>query len=189
MNIHEYQAKGVLTKFGVPGAARRSRVRVDEAVKGAHDSRGSGLGRGEGSDPCRGRGKAGGVKVVKSIDDVKKEATANLGSTWSRTRPARKAKKVNRPLRRRRAQQSTRSLPGRLLDRETSRGRHRRADGRRYGHRGSRAQNSRKDSDFPVDPATELCRITAAGGTDAEADRRSRQADRGNCCPSSMRRS
>ena len=43
-----------------------------------------------------GRGKAGGVKVVKSIDDVKKEATRILGSTLVTHQTGPKGKQVNR---------------------------------------------------------------------------------------------
>src|SRR5207302_402243 len=43
-----------------------------------------------------GRGKAGGVKVVKSIDDVKKEATRLLGSTLVTHQTGPKGKQVNR---------------------------------------------------------------------------------------------
>ena len=43
-----------------------------------------------------GRGKAGGVKVVKSIDDVKKEATRMLGSTLVTHQTGPRARRVNR---------------------------------------------------------------------------------------------
>ena len=80
MNIHEYQAKAVLREFGVP---------VPRGFAGVH-GRGGGEGARQLGGPvwvvkaqihAGGRGKAGGVKVVKSIDDVQKEAERLLGST------------------------------------------------------------------------------------------------------------
>jgi succinyl-CoA synthetase beta subunit len=80
MNIHEYQAKAVLRDFGVPTPRGFPAFSVEEAAKAATDL----------ATPvvvvkaqihAGGRGKAGGVKVVKSIDDVKKEAKRLLGST------------------------------------------------------------------------------------------------------------
>ena len=40
-----------------------------------------------------GRGKGGGVKVAKSLDDVRARATTSWACGWSRTRPARKARR------------------------------------------------------------------------------------------------
>src|ERR1044071_4613302 len=95
MNIHEYQAKGVLKKFGVPVPRGVPAMSVDEAVKGAQELGGP-VWVVKAQIHAGGRGKAGGVKVVKSIDDVKKEAARILGSTLvtPQTRP--KGKVVNR---------------------------------------------------------------------------------------------
>jgi succinyl-CoA synthetase beta subunit len=80
MNIHEYQAKGVLREFGVPVPKGFPAFTVDEAVKGAQQLPGP-VWVVKAQIHAGGRGKAGGVKVVKSIDDVKKEAARLLGST------------------------------------------------------------------------------------------------------------
>ncbi len=72
MNIHEYQAKAVLREFGVPVPRGVPAFNVDEAVKGAHELGGP-VWVVKAQIHAGGRGKAGGVKVVKSIDDVKKE--------------------------------------------------------------------------------------------------------------------
>jgi succinyl-CoA synthetase beta subunit len=80
MNIHEYQAKEVLKNFGVPVPRGIPAFNVDEAVKAAQDLGGP-VWVVKAQIHAGGRGKAGGVKVVKSIDDVKKEATRLLGST------------------------------------------------------------------------------------------------------------
>jgi succinyl-CoA synthetase beta subunit len=80
MNIHEYQAKELLRRFGVPtpqGAVARS---VEEAVAVAKT-----LGPGKlvvkAQIHAGGRGKAGGVKVVDGVDGVRKAAAAILGMT------------------------------------------------------------------------------------------------------------
>jgi succinyl-CoA synthetase beta subunit len=80
MNIHEYQAKGVLREFGVPVPRGIPAFTVDEAEKAAKELGGP-VWVVKAQIHAGGRGKAGGVKVVKSIDDVKKEAARLLGST------------------------------------------------------------------------------------------------------------
>src|SRR5215472_7810824 len=79
MNIHEYQAKAVLREFGVPVPRGIPAMSVDEAVKAAHELGGP-VWVVKAQIHAGGRGKAGGVKVVKSIDDVKREAERLLGS-------------------------------------------------------------------------------------------------------------
>jgi succinyl-CoA synthetase beta subunit len=79
MNIHEYQAKAVLKEFGVPVPRGVPAFTVEEAVKGAQ-SLGGPVYVVKAQIHAGGRGKAGGVKVVKSTDDVKKEAQRLLGS-------------------------------------------------------------------------------------------------------------
>src|SRR6266478_5378598 len=80
MNIHEYQAKAVLREFGVPVPRGIPAMSVDEAVKAANDLGGP-VWVVKAQIHAGGRGKAGGVKVVKSVNDVKREAERLLGST------------------------------------------------------------------------------------------------------------
>ena len=80
MNIHEYQAKAVLREFGVPTPRGIAAFAVEEAEKAAKDLGGP-VWVVKAQIHAGGRGKAGGVKVVKSIDDVKREAARLLGST------------------------------------------------------------------------------------------------------------
>ena len=80
MNIHEYQAKAVLREFGVPTPRGIAAFSVEEAEKAAKDLGGP-VWVVKAQIHAGGRGKAGGVKVVKSIDDVKREAARLLGST------------------------------------------------------------------------------------------------------------
>jgi len=95
MNIHEYQAKAVLKEFGVPVPRGVPAFTVDEALKGAKELGGP-VWVVKAQIHAGGRGKAGGVKVVKSIDDVKKESTRILGSTLVTHQTGPKGKQVNR---------------------------------------------------------------------------------------------
>src|SRR5436190_4258670 len=95
MNIHEYQAKAVLAKFGVPVAHGLPAFSVDEAIKGAK-ALGGPVYVVKAQIHAGGRGKAGGVKVVKSIEDVEKEAKRLLGSTLVTHQTGPKGKVVNR---------------------------------------------------------------------------------------------
>jgi succinyl-CoA synthetase beta subunit len=95
MNIHEYQAKAVLREFGVPVPRGCPAFSVDEAVKGAQEL-GSPVVVVKAQIHAGGRGKAGGVKVVKSIDDVRKEAERLLGSVLVTKQTGAKGKQVNR---------------------------------------------------------------------------------------------
>ena len=80
MNIHEYQAKEVLRGFGVPVPNGKAAFTVEEAVAAAKDLPGP-VWVVKAQIHAGGRGKGGGVKVVKSIEDVKKEAQRMLGMT------------------------------------------------------------------------------------------------------------
>jgi succinyl-CoA synthetase beta subunit len=95
MNIHEYQAKAVLRGFGVPVPKGIPAFDVDEAVKAA-DQLGGPVWVVKAQIHAGGRGKAGGVKVVKSVDDVKKEAARLLGSTLITHQTGPRGKQVNR---------------------------------------------------------------------------------------------
>ncbi|MFL6806538.1 MAG: ADP-forming succinate--CoA ligase subunit beta, partial [Xanthobacteraceae bacterium] len=80
MNVHEYQAKTVLGGFGVPVPRGIAAFSVDEAVKAAQDLGGP-VYVVKAQIHAGGRGKAGGVKVVKSIDEVRQAAERMLGAT------------------------------------------------------------------------------------------------------------
>jgi succinyl-CoA synthetase beta subunit len=78
MNIHEYQAKELLKGYGVTVLAGYPAMTVDEAVKAAEKLPGP-VWVVKSQIHAGGRGKGGGVKVVKSVADVKAEATRMLG--------------------------------------------------------------------------------------------------------------
>ena len=80
MNIHEHQAKALLAEYGVPVPRGKAVFSVDDAVAAAREL---------GGPVCvvkaqihaGGRGKAGGVKVVQSQDQVAEVAASILGKT------------------------------------------------------------------------------------------------------------
>ncbi|HEY5239456.1 MAG TPA: ADP-forming succinate--CoA ligase subunit beta [Rhizomicrobium sp.] len=78
MNIHEYQAKEVLRGFGVPVPRGKAAFTVDEAVAAAKELPGP-VWVVKAQIHAGGRGKGGGVKVVKSLEAVKTEAERILG--------------------------------------------------------------------------------------------------------------
>jgi succinyl-CoA synthetase beta subunit len=80
MNIHEYQAKDVLRGFGAPVPRGKPAFSVAEAVAAAKELGGP-VWVVKAQIHAGGRGKGGGVKVVKSIEDVEKEAKRMLGMT------------------------------------------------------------------------------------------------------------
>ncbi|HHW97093.1 MAG: ADP-forming succinate--CoA ligase subunit beta [Myxococcota bacterium] len=80
MNIHEYQAKGVFAQFGVWVPRGNVAHTAEEAVEIARRLGGS-VYVVKAQIHAGGRGKAGGVKVCKSLDEVFEAATKILGST------------------------------------------------------------------------------------------------------------
>lgn len=80
MNIHEYQAKQVLKNYGVPVPSGHVAFSADEAVAAA-EKLGGPVYVVKAQIHAGGRGKGGGVKVVKSLDDVRAEAERMLGMT------------------------------------------------------------------------------------------------------------
>jgi succinyl-CoA synthetase beta subunit len=90
MNVHEYQAKQLLKGFGVPVASGSPAFSPAEAVKAAQGLPGlvwvvkaqihaGGRGKGKFKEPAA--GDKGGVRIVKSVDEVKAAAEQMLGRT------------------------------------------------------------------------------------------------------------
>ncbi len=78
MKIHEYQAKEVLRRFGVATPRGVPCFTVDEAVAAAR-SLGGKVWVVKAQIHAGGRGKGGGVKLARTIDEVKQHASAILG--------------------------------------------------------------------------------------------------------------
>jgi len=80
MNVHEYQGKEILRNYGVATPRGIACFSVDEAVKAA-ETLGGKVWVVKAQIHAGGRGKGGGVKVAKSIDEVRNYATDILGMT------------------------------------------------------------------------------------------------------------
>ena len=78
MKIHEYQAKEILRQFGVPVPRGIAAFTVQEAVEAAQKLGGS-VWVVKAQIHAGGRGKGGGVKLARSIDEVKQLAGEILG--------------------------------------------------------------------------------------------------------------
>ncbi|WP_201024960.1 ATP-grasp domain-containing protein, partial [Ferroacidibacillus organovorans] len=79
MNIHEYQAKSVLKRYGVSVPEGTVAFTVEEAVKAAEAFNGKAVVKAQ--IHAGGRGKAGGVKLARSMDEVRAHANEILGKT------------------------------------------------------------------------------------------------------------
>ena len=105
MNIHEYQAKELLAKFGVPVPAGFAALTVDEAVEASKKLPGPlyvvkaqihAGGRGKGKFKELGPNAKGGVRLAKTEDEVRAAATDMLGNTLVTIQTGEHGKQVNR---------------------------------------------------------------------------------------------
>lgn len=78
MKIHEYQGKEILKQYGVAVPKGKVAFSVDEAVKAAQEIGGS-VWVVKAQIHAGGRGKGGGVKLARSIDEVRQRASEILG--------------------------------------------------------------------------------------------------------------
>ena len=105
MNIHEYQAKAVLAAFGAPVSAGKPAFTPDEAVAAAKALPGPlwvvksqihAGGRGKGKFKEASAGDKGGVRLARSIEEVREFATQMLGATLVTVQTGPAGKQVNR---------------------------------------------------------------------------------------------
>ncbi len=105
MNIHEYQAKAVLKEFGVPVSNGRAIMQASEAESAAKALGGPlwviksqihAGGRGKGKFKEASAGEKGGVRLAKSLDEVKQFAKEMLGNTLVTIQTGPHGKQVNR---------------------------------------------------------------------------------------------
>jgi succinyl-CoA synthetase beta subunit len=105
MNIHEYQAKELLAKYGVPVPAGFAAMSVEEAVEAAGKLPGPlwvvkaqihAGGRGKGKFKELGPDAKGGVRLARSIDEVRDNAAEMLGKTLVTVQTGPHGKQVQR---------------------------------------------------------------------------------------------
>jgi succinyl-CoA synthetase beta subunit len=97
MNIHEYQGKEILRKYGVKVPNGKVAFTVEEAVEAAKEL-GTAVCVVKAQIHAGGRGKAGGVKVAKNLDEVRTYATEILGKTLITHQTGPEGKEVKRLL-------------------------------------------------------------------------------------------
>ena len=120
MNIHEYQGKEILRKYGVSVPNGKVAFTVEEAVEAAKEL---------GTEVCvvkaqihaGGRGKAGGVKVAKNLEEVRTYANEILGKTLVTHQTGPEGKEVKRLLIEEGCDIKKEYYVGLVLDRATSR--------------------------------------------------------------------
>jgi succinyl-CoA synthetase beta subunit len=120
MNIHEHQAKAVLARFGVPVPRGQAVFSADEAVAAA-EALGGPVWVVKAQIHAGGRGKGGGVKVVKSLEAVRAEAERMLGMTLVTHQTGPKGRLVRRLYIEEGAAIARELYLSLLVDRETSR--------------------------------------------------------------------
>jgi succinyl-CoA synthetase beta subunit len=95
MNIHEYQAKGLMGKFGVAVPRGAVAYTAAEAVEAARSLGGSAWAV-KAQIHAGGRGKAGGIKLARSLEDVASAAGALLGRNLVTHQTGPQGKEINR---------------------------------------------------------------------------------------------
>ena len=105
MNIHEYQAKELLARYGIAVPAGHAATTVEEALAGARQLPGPlyvvkaqihAGGRGKGKFKELGPDAKGGVRLAKSLEDVETNAREMLGNTLVTIQTGEDGKEVNR---------------------------------------------------------------------------------------------
>ncbi len=120
MNIHEYQGKELLRKYGVSVPNGRVAFSVDEAVEAAKEL-GTDVVVVKAQIHAGGRGKAGGVKVAKNLEEARTYAEEILGKTLVTHQTGPEGKEVKRLLIEEGCDIKKEYYVGLVLDRATSR--------------------------------------------------------------------
>ncbi|MBK6445687.1 MAG: ADP-forming succinate--CoA ligase subunit beta [Bacteroidetes bacterium] len=101
MNIHEYQGKSILKSFGVgiqEGIVAETPEQAVDAAKELNKTTGTSWWVVKAQIHAGGRGKGGGVKLAKSLDEVKERATAIIGMNLVTPQTGPEGKKVSKVL-------------------------------------------------------------------------------------------
>ncbi|KIL50455.1 malate--CoA ligase subunit beta [Jeotgalibacillus alimentarius] len=120
MNIHEYQGKELLRKYGVSVPRGYVAFTPKEAVEAAKEL-GSAVTVVKAQIHAGGRGKAGGVKIAKSLDEVRTYAKELLGKTLVTHQTGPEGKEIKRLLIEEGCDIKKEYYVGLVLDRATSR--------------------------------------------------------------------
>ena len=144
MKIHEYQGKEILRKYGVATPRGVPCFRVDEAVHAARKLGGT-VWVVKAQIHAGGRGKGGGVKLARSLDEVKNLASQILGMQLVTHQTGPEGQKVRRLLIEEGADIKKELYVGMVVDRGHAAGVPDGVPRRRHGHRGGRRQAPGED--------------------------------------------
>ncbi|MDH3252578.1 MAG: ADP-forming succinate--CoA ligase subunit beta [Ignavibacteria bacterium] len=97
MKVHEYQGKDILKQYGVPVPQGRVAFSIEQAVEVAREL-GSSVWVVKAQIHAGGRGKGGGVKLARSLDEVRENASRILGMTLVTHQTGPQGKEVKRLL-------------------------------------------------------------------------------------------
>ena len=120
MKIHEYQGKEIFRKYGVPTPRGFPAFSVDEALEAA-SKLGGGVWVVKAQIHAGGRGKGGGVKIAKSLEEVRKLASSILGMQLKTHQTGPEGQKVRRLLIEEGADIKKELYVGMVVDRGTQR--------------------------------------------------------------------
>jgi len=120
MKVHEYQAKEILRQYGVATPRGKACFSVDEAVAAAEELGGK-MWVVKAQIHAGGRGKGGGVKVARSLEEVKAHAGDILGMTLVTHQTGPEGKEVKRLLIEEGADIATELYVGAVVDRGSQR--------------------------------------------------------------------
>ncbi|WP_068597566.1 ADP-forming succinate--CoA ligase subunit beta [Vaginella massiliensis] len=101
MNLHEYQSKEILSKYGVKvqrGITASTPEEAVEAAKKVTEQTGSGWHVVKAQIHAGGRGKGGGVKLAKNLDEVREKASEIIGMQLITPQTSAEGKKVHQVL-------------------------------------------------------------------------------------------
>ena len=143
MNLHEHQAKALLAEYGVPIPRGKVAFSVDEAVAAASE-----LGLPvvvKAQIHAGGRGKAGGVRLARTEDEVRAAADAILGATLVTKQTGPEGRLVRRLLVEEGVAIARELYVSFIIDRSTGRPDVHRERRRGHGHRGGGGGDARED--------------------------------------------
>ncbi len=171
MNIHEYQAKELLAKFGAPVPAGYAALTVEEAVAAAEKLPGSlyvvkaqihAGGRGKGKFKELGPDAKGGVRLARSLEEVRAAAADMLGNTLVTIQTGPAGKQVNRLYVTDGVDIDKEFYLALLVDRGTAGSRWSSRPKAAWTSRPSRTTRPRRSTRSPSIPRPASCRIMAA---------------------------
>ena len=188
MKIHEYQGKDLFRRYGVPVPRGIAAFSVDEAVKAA-ESLGGPVWVVKAQIHAGGRGKGGGVKLARSLDEVRQRASEILGMqlVTHQTGPA--GQKVRRLLVEEGADIKKELYVGMVVDRATQRVTLMASSEGGMDIEEVAAHTPEKIHKVHVDPSVGLTDAEADDVAPRSASRPPACRPRARCCRASTRRS